>query len=249
MTMKTNILAFFVFTMFWMIGGVVYGQNQKGNNLVRFEEDGKIGYINESGNIVIEPQFFAAGKFSEGLAPVKILNEDSFETRWGYIDENGKMVIEPLYGWADEFKYGLARVQSVDCDEDENYRYGIINKLGTLIVDTVYSYLWIDYGFNFQHEDSSAYDKDIYKVVLDNKKGFVTLNGLVSQQLYDNAEDFYIGKAAVEINGKWGFIDKTGKIIIEPKFDNILGFMDDGRVYVVVAGEERLIDKNGNIIE
>lgn len=242
-------VAIVVFAMFGGIGVLVYGQNQKGSNLIRFEENGKLGYKNELGNIVIEPQFYAAGEFSEGLAPVGIQIEDLFESRWGYIDENGKMVIEPLYGGVDEFSYGLARVESADCDEEGNHKYGIINKAGTLIVDTIYNDLRIDYGSDWQYDDDSSYDKDIFKVVIDAKIGFVTINGLVGQQLYDDAECFYAGKAAVELNGKWGFIDKTGKMIIEPQYDKVKSFLDDGKVYVEIDGEERLIDKMGNIIE
>ncbi|EOA6136260.1 WG repeat-containing protein, partial [Campylobacter coli] len=33
--------------------------------------------------------------------------------------------------------------------------------------------------------------------------------------------NFSEGLAGVELNGKWGFIDKSGKIVIEPKFDDI----------------------------
>jgi hypothetical protein len=42
-------------------------------------------------------------------------------------------------------------------------------------------------------DDDSSYDKDIFKVVIDAKIGFVTINGLVGQQLYDDAEYFYAG--------------------------------------------------------
>ncbi|EHC9042961.1 WG repeat-containing protein, partial [Campylobacter coli] len=29
------------------------------------------------------------------------------------------------------------------------------------------------------------------------------------------------GLAGVKLNGRWGFMDKNGKIVIEPKFDDI----------------------------
>ncbi|EAL2460136.1 WG repeat-containing protein, partial [Campylobacter lari] len=32
---------------------------------------------------------------------------------------------------------------------------------------------------------------------------------------------FNEGLAEVELNGKWGFIDKSGKIVIKPIFDDI----------------------------
>lgn len=46
----------------------------------------KYGYIDTSGNIVINPQFDFAEAFSEGTAKVEI------EERWAYIDKSGKIV-------------------------------------------------------------------------------------------------------------------------------------------------------------
>lgn len=44
--------------------------------------------------------------------------------------------------------------------------------------------------------------------------------------------------------GKWGFIDKTGKFVIEPKFDSATVFYD-GRARVGISGHSFLIDKRG----
>jgi len=51
--------------------------------------NGKWGYIDTTGKIVINPQFDEAWWFSEGLARIKIGD------RWGYIDKTGKYVWEP----------------------------------------------------------------------------------------------------------------------------------------------------------
>ena len=52
---------------------------------------GKYGYINQVGEIVIEPQFGVAGHFSEGLSPVKIGG------KYGYINQVGEIVIKPQF--------------------------------------------------------------------------------------------------------------------------------------------------------
>jgi hypothetical protein len=41
---------------------------------------------------------------------------------------------------------------------------------------------------------------------------------------YDNARSFYEGLAGVSIDGKYGFIDKTGKIVIQPQYDYVEDF-------------------------
>ncbi|ECS1419287.1 WG repeat-containing protein, partial [Campylobacter coli] len=51
----------------------------------------------------------------------------------------------------------------------------------------------------------------------------------------------------VGLNGKWGFIDKSGKIVIEPKFDSIWSFRE-GLVKVGLNGKYGLIDKSGKIV-
>ena len=60
----------------------------------------RVGYIDKTGDYVIEPQFEAAYSFSQnGLAPVK----DANSHLWGYIDTTGAYVIEPQFWWAMDF--------------------------------------------------------------------------------------------------------------------------------------------------
>ena len=68
------------------------------------KQDGKWGYIDKTGKIVINPQFDSATSFSKGLARVVIGD------KWGYIDKTGKIVINPQFDSAASFCDGLARV-------------------------------------------------------------------------------------------------------------------------------------------
>lgn len=54
---------------------------QEGLALV--QQNGKYGYIDRTGTLIIPTQYDYAGAFSEGLAPVKQ------KGKWGYIDRNG----------------------------------------------------------------------------------------------------------------------------------------------------------------
>ena len=84
---------------------------KKGKEVALFpvKKNGKWGYIDRSGKIIIPPQFDYAWFFSEGLAPVKI------GRKWGYIDKSGKIVIEPRFDWAESFSEGLAGVCIGNC--------------------------------------------------------------------------------------------------------------------------------------
>lgn len=63
-------------------------------------------YIDKTGKIVLETQFFYAGAFHEGLALVY----DDNSNRWGFIDRTGKVVIPLKYEAANDFSDGLALV-------------------------------------------------------------------------------------------------------------------------------------------
>jgi hypothetical protein len=58
------------------------------------EKDAHCGYINERGQLVIEPVFEDCRDFSEDLAPVEV------DKKWGFIDESGKIEIQPQFGSA-----------------------------------------------------------------------------------------------------------------------------------------------------
>jgi hypothetical protein len=72
--------------------------------LFRVKQNGKMGYIDRSGKMVIPPQFQDAGLFQEGRARVQI------DFKWGFIDETGKVVIPPQFETAQNFSEGLACV-------------------------------------------------------------------------------------------------------------------------------------------
>lgn len=55
------------------------------------KQNGKWGFVDNSGNMQIEPQYEDAKPFSNGLAAVKI------DGLWGYIDSNGVIAIKPAF--------------------------------------------------------------------------------------------------------------------------------------------------------
>jgi hypothetical protein len=80
-------------------------QNQKdidyGNSLIRVFSNGKVGYIDTTGKIIIEPKFANAFDFSEGLAPARL------NGKFGLIDIKGNFVIEPKYDYIERFPNGV----------------------------------------------------------------------------------------------------------------------------------------------
>ena len=95
------------------------------DDLYLIYREGKWGYIDKNGNVIIKPQFPEAWRFSEGLAAVSI------NGLYGYINLDGEIVIDAIYEDARDFKEGLAAV-SLDG------LYGFIDKEGNVVVDIIY---------------------------------------------------------------------------------------------------------------
>jgi len=62
--------------------------------------------------------------------------------------------------------------------------------------------------------------------------------------VYDGAFSFSEGLAAVELNGKYGFIDKKGNLVIQPVYDNAYLF-PEGLALVFLNGKRGYIDTKG----
>ncbi len=78
------------------------------------------GYVNPSGDIVIEPRYNQAWNFVEGLARVRVGG------RWGYIRPDGSVAIEPRFDLAWDFSGGLALVEI-------DGKYGYVDPSGSFV--------------------------------------------------------------------------------------------------------------------
>src|SRR5580658_5395332 len=65
------------------------------NGMVPAQISGKWGFIDKSGQIVIEPKFAEAFEFSEGVASVLVGGFNDPNSKWGYVDTLGRFVISP----------------------------------------------------------------------------------------------------------------------------------------------------------
>ena len=82
-----------------------YPQHGFFEGLARVKVDQKIGYIDSTGKMVIQPQFTYGGNFVNGLARVKV------NGKMGFINKKGVLVVPAIYDSAFNFYQGRAAVE------------------------------------------------------------------------------------------------------------------------------------------
>ena len=186
-----------------------------------FQQNGKWGFINTAGEVVVEPQYEDCHDYMNGYAAVKI------NGKWGYIDVKHNLVVSPEFDEVEDFKHGLAIVT-------RNGKCGVINTTGKspagIIFDKVEEY---SDGFALAYADGIQY-------FLDNQGEI--------KKLHKNYEfkGFSNGYAAVrnKKKDKWGYIDKKGRLVIETKYDTAYSFSNDIAL-VKLRGMYKYIKKSG----
>lgn len=209
-------------------------------SLYGVQVDGKWGFIDKNGQMVIQPQY-EVGKpdelppaFREGLAAVRVGG------KFGFIDAKGQMVIQPQYGYVSPFSDGIASVLS-------SGGYGFINKNGKIVIEPQYSKI-----SNFH--DGLAAVEDISKLsdylTFINTKGEVVIQLEADSSVLTNYSLYYFreGLARVTLNGiDYGYIDKSGQMVIQPKYQFAENF-SDGLAAVDNGRNWGYIDKNGQMV-
>lgn len=238
-------------------------------------KEGRYGYIDRNGELVVEPQYLLASEFNEGLAVVRGDNQLA-----GYINEHGEVVIEPIYEDAKVFREGLAPV-AVEYGSPLHF----INSAGETVFETDYI---ITSGFNeglaavvvisdpfymngniefidstgktvLRLEDrydvfSSIFFNDGYTLVK-RAEGYSYIDKSGDPAfgaIFPDARHFSEGAAGVGIIGEYGirqygFIDQSGDMLVEPKFFDAGSFSEGLAPVKSVLGQWGFTDKEGRL--
>ena len=181
----------------------IYLQNTDNyHNLHPFEDENYMwGYKDNDGNIVIEPIYYWAEDFNDGLALVS--KSGGQNTMSGFIDETGKEIIECKYYEAYSFSDGVALVRLATHTDQGLFTF--IDKKGEFIFDKTF-----DIANSF-HEGYAVVIKGSFnnKMRDQNKWTYINKTGEYASELeFDEAYDFNNGYAKVVLNGQSGTIDK-----------------------------------------
>ena len=181
--------------------------------------DGPYGYVNTKGRMVIEPRYYLAREFSEGLAAVRCWDHDRQCCRWGFIDPQGKWAIPPRLKWATSFASGQAWVKTVTCwvlidrkgqvIQSLPEKIQIFSELSDLCPEDPIIYSQTAAWIGHPHLSQGGW---FWQPI--NKYGLLSPAGdLLTDPYLDSAGSFGQGLALVRLRGRMGYMDSEGRVV------------------------------------
>jgi hypothetical protein len=200
-------------------------------------KDGKYGYVDYHGGIIIPFQYEDAGtrSFSSDLMYVKIGEKYCYIDSYGtiilpciydkagpFIDSYAEVIIDGKTFQIDDFGEREDWIEPIPKDEEvsiENAKWGYKNSKGDLIIDYIF-------------EDAGMFSFGLAPAKKGGKWGFISQVGsTVIDFQFEEADGFYNGVARCKKDGKWGYINFSGEFVI----DNIFEYADNFRTYSNMA--------------
>ena len=218
--------------------------------LLPIQQNGKWGYINRSGEVVIKPQFDSAEAFADGLALVRYeprkkplkpgQKKPELVEGMGFIDQTGKVVIEldnPLHLNGESFSEGLTKYWTYE--PDKGTVHGYIDTSGKIQIKARFTY-------------SHSFVDGLAAACIDLKCGFIDKTGeFAIEPKYIVTRPFSEGLALAGFDhDRIGFVNKSGEMVIEPQFGNIggVGFHEGLSVVTFPQGKFGYVNTEGTVV-
>lgn len=227
------------------------------------KQNGRYGYINEGGGVIVEPEFLHCEEFRDGLGLASKRHDITF------FDELGKIAFSSTLGWVESFSEGMAVFskdplgigmmgyldkrgdEAIACNYETAYSFsggaavvelkheiGVIRSSGEwFIAPRSYSYIG---SFVSNLAPFSTRDK---------KWGYVDLDGNVRiearyELAFPAAEELLL----VKNEGKYGFMSLDGDWVILPKFHDAKPFREGHAACCNAKGRWAFISKSGDFL-
>lgn len=213
-------------------------------------QNGRYGYIDHSGTVIIRPQFLWATDFEDGFASVYVcgrlvsmnrsgeivplrlagahrLEPEYSDKKAGFVDSSGRFVIAAVFDDALPFSDGLAAVRVEKL-------WGFIDATGRQVIPPTF-----EAAYYFREGVAHA-EKDGDDVLID-KAGKVLARGFAQQDLVTE------GRVPVSRSGQSGYLDLRGNIAIPLLYQSIQSF-GDGLAAVRKGDKWGYIDRDGQIV-
>jgi hypothetical protein len=189
----------------------------------RIQDGSKFGYVDRMLRPITEVRFESAYLFSEHVAVVKL------DGRFGYIRDDGSWLIEPRFDDAQPFHDGAA-VVSV------GGKFGYVRADGSWLVEPKF-------------DEAEPFESGFAIAKLDGRRGVIDAAGAWVGTTRLRHLDLSLEKGLVTVrsDGKWGFMDSGGALVIEEKYDEVVPF-SRGISWVKLDKSWCSIDRRGNSV-
>ncbi|MDR0230378.1 MAG: WG repeat-containing protein [Flavobacteriaceae bacterium] len=169
------------------------------------------------------------GSYTNGLAKFAIYNAEG-KLRWGFVDKKGQVVIQPLFKDVKSFSEGLAPVKL------PNQKWAYIDKTGNYKIAPQYYMAKI-----FRNGKAVVYDKMDSATIVDKEN---------KKLLSDSYNDLHVDGDLYmfEKDRKFGWLNKEGKVVIMPIYDEIHPFASSNLALVRSGDLFGFIAKDGTVV-
>lgn len=238
-----------------------------GGGMCPVEREGKWGFVDTYGTRYVSLQFAEVGPFSGGLAPVVdaegnayyidnqgnkkkvILNVDNIQKlgliennvfalyngkTWGFYDGDGNHLFGD-YQETSNIGNGVAAVKT-------GSGWQLVDYDGKDLTGNTYKSVWMDEKLIVHRNDRIFVEVDGGYQMIDTAGKVHSKHTYEAVQLFNDTT-----YAAVKMDGKWGFVDKNGEIILEPQYEDARSF-SNGYAAVKVDGLWGYIKADGQMV-
>jgi hypothetical protein len=168
--------------------------------LFRMQEGFKVGVLDWRGQSVLPPIYEELGEIHQGVAAFAV---ETQEGPFGLLNRSGEVIKSPVFRHISPFSDGVASAYV------HEKQVGYINTSGEFVIEPKF-------------QQACSFDEGLACVTVKVpkgqrvNKGFINLKGeLVIEPAFRSQTGFRGGWAHVDMDGKHGVIDRTGKLIWE----------------------------------
>ena len=187
--------------------------------------------------IIIMPLLLASCSYFKSSKEIELIPYAQ-KDKYGYFDLEGKIVVNPQFAYATAFREGIALVKTTG----DKGKWGFIDKSGKFVINATY-------------KDATVFQEGVAWVVTDNgapsaidHKGEIKFVLKEAENVRLFSEDLAAFSKVDSTATIWGFVDKSGKQIINPQFDEVGDFHDGKCAVKNKEGKWGYIDKSGKIV-
>lgn len=159
--------------------------------------DGNFGFINTSGEWMIEPQFEEVRKFQDGLAAYKM------NGLWGFVDRMGTKITAAQFEQVSDFRRGIATVK-------QSGKQNLIDRNGNFLLTEGYDRISLGADNYFISENNEQF-------------GLIAPDGKeIIEPKFEELRREDLNRILVRMGDKYGIIDEKGDYLLPIYYKNIV---------------------------